>query len=199
MASIEQDVTQALFAVRAGAEGAADRLWTLVYDQLRQIAHRELSRAPGGATLATTDLVHEAYLKCVDASRVDWHDRKHFFAVSCRAMRQVLIDRARRNRTHKREGRMWQVPLEEALVMAEQRGEELLALDDALGRLGRHDARLERVVECHFFGGFTLRETADLLDISHRTVERHWQRARTYLFQMLRPEPGGSHADQPGS
>ncbi len=187
----ETNVTQALLAARAGDEGAAGRLWSLVYDHLRQIAHRELSRAPGGATLATTDLVHEAYLRFVDTTRIAAQDRTHFFAIACRAMRQILIDRARRNGSQKRAGRRLQLPLDEAVVMAEQRGEELLALDDALERLGRRDARLERVVECRFFGGFTLEETAEILGISHRSAERDWQRARTYLYQMLQPEQGG--------
>lgn len=190
MTPSEIDVTQVLLAARAGEEGAAGRLWSLVYDQLRQIAHRELSRLSGGATLATTDLVHEAYVKCVDVSRVAWQDRAHFFGIACRAMRQILIDRARRHGTQKRAGWEWQLPLEEAVVMAEQRSDELLALDEALDRLAQQDDRLARVVECRFFGGFTLEETAGILGISHRTAERDWERARTYLYRMLQPEDG---------
>jgi RNA polymerase sigma factor (TIGR02999 family) len=187
------DVTQALIAARSGDEAATDRLWSLVYDELRRIAHRELSRAPGGATFSTTDLVHEAYLKCVDVPRVGLQDRTHFFALACRAMRQILVDRARRNGAKKREGRRYEVPLEDALVMAEQRGDELLALVEALDRLERFDERLMRVVECRFFGGFTLEQTAEILAVSHRTAERDWQRARTYLYRMLQREEGGSH------
>lgn len=191
MTASETDVTQVLLAVRAGDEGAADRLWSLVYDNLRQIAHRELARRSGGSTLATTDLVHEVYVKCVDVTRVAWQDRAHFQAIACRAMRQILIDRARRNRTQKRGPQRWLLPLQDAVVMAEQRSEELLALDDALDRLARHDERLARVVECRFFGGFTLEETASILGISQRTAERAWQRARSYLYEMLQPESGG--------
>jgi len=194
MTASETDVTLVLLAARAGEEGAAGRLWSLVYDQLRQIAHRELSRLSGGSTLATTDLVHEAYVKCVDITRVAWQDQAHFFAIACRAMRQILIDRARLKGTQKRAGRGCQLPLQEAVVMAEQRSEDLLALDEALDRLARHDERLARVVGCRFFGGFSVEETAGVLGISHRTAEREWQRARSYLYRMLQPEGEGNDA-----
>ncbi len=141
--SESSDVTQVLLDVRAGNAGAADRLWARVYENLRHIAHRELARGTREATLSTTDLVHEAYLKCVDVTRVDFQDQTHFFAVACRAMRQILVDRARRNGTQKWSGHDRQLPLEEALVMAEQRSDELLALDEALEHLARNDERLD--------------------------------------------------------
>ena len=193
MATSETDVTQVLLAVRAGNEGAAEQLWSIVYENLRQIAHRELSRVSGGATLETTDLVHEVYLKCVDVTRVAWQDQAHFFSVACRAMRQILIDRARRNSTQKREGHRSHLPLEEAVVMAERRSDDLLALDDALDELTARDQRLGRLVEIRFFGGFTLEETAGILGISHRTAERDWQRARIYLYRMLQADQEGSN------
>jgi RNA polymerase sigma factor (TIGR02999 family) len=192
MEARQGDVTQALLAV-AGDEEAADRLWALVYDGLRRIAHRALRGERPGHTLATTALVHEAYLRLVDDTRISWRDRAHFYALACRAMRHILVDYARQRNAQKREGRKHEVPLEEALDMAADRSEDLVALDEALEQLSARDERLGQVVECRFFGGLSSAETAEVLGSSLRTVERDWSRARAYLYQALRadPERGG--------
>jgi RNA polymerase sigma-70 factor, ECF subfamily len=178
-------ITQALLDVKAGDEAAAGRLWDLLYGELRQMAHRELLGERHGHTLSTTALVHEAYLRLVDHSRITLNGRTHFLALSCRAMRAILVDYARRRNAQKRGGGKAVAPLDEALAMAEARGEELLALDEALTRLAALDERMGKVVECRYFGGLTTEETAEVMGVSHSTVERQWTRARTYLYQAL--------------
>ncbi|MGQ0650187.1 MAG: ECF-type sigma factor [Gemmatimonadaceae bacterium] len=192
------EASQLLIAAGDGDEEVVVRLWSVVYDSLKRIAHRELSHTRNGVTLATTDLVHEAYLKCVDVTLAQVQDPSHFLAIVCRAMRQILIDRARRSLALKRSGGRWSLPLEDAVVMAEERCDELLALDEALEQLARLDARLAQLVEYRFFAGFTLEETAGILGLSQRTAEREWHRARVHLYRMLQSEPaaqdGWSHA-----
>ncbi|HLT47545.1 MAG TPA: ECF-type sigma factor [Rubricoccaceae bacterium] len=199
MEARQGDVTQALLAAAGDAE-AAERLWALVYDGLRRIAHRELLRERRDHTLMTTALVHEAYLRLVDDTRISWRDRAHFYALACRAMRHILVDYARQRNAQKRRGRQHEVPLEEALGMASDRSEDLIALDEALDQLAARDARLGQVVECKFFGGLSSEETAEVMGTSLRTVERDWSRARAYLYQALRadPSPEPNRADPGG-
>lgn len=180
----EADITQLLVDAYAGRPDASDELWAAVYGQLRQIAHREL-RGDQGHTLSTTALVHEAYLKLVDPHRVSPESRTHFFALSCRAMRSILVDYARRRQAQKRGGAQQHVPLEDALVAAESRADELVALDEALNRLATFAPRLVQVVECRYFGGLSVEETASVLGASVRTVEREWTRAKLYLTALL--------------
>lgn len=157
-----------------------------MYDDLRRIAHRRLQSERTGITLDTTAVVHEAYLALVEQATATWNDRAHFFAVAARVIRHVLIDHARRRGALKRGGANVRVPLRDDLVPAEELPQiDLVALDLALTELGQHDSRLERVVECRFFGGMTVQETAAALDASVRTVERDWTRARAYLYQAL--------------
>lgn len=186
----DPEITQALVALRERTPGAMDRLMPLVYDQLRQVAHHQLGAEPAGHTLSTTALVHEAYLKLVDQSRVQWQDRAHFFAVAARAMRRILIDYARRHRALRRGGssdgrRPAPVSLDDVDLPVHERAEALLALDDALDRLERVQERLARVVECRFFAGLTEEETATALGVSKRTVAREWALARGWLYQEL--------------
>lgn len=185
----EVDITQLLVDAYAGKKAASDELWGAVYGQLRQIAHREL-RGGQGHTLSTTALVHEAYLKLVDQNRASPESRTHFFALSCRAMRSILVDYARRRQALKRGGAQQHVPLDDVLVAAENRAEELIALDEALNRLAAFAPRLVQVVECRYFGGLSVEETAEVLDTSVRTVEREWTRAKAYLYQSLRGDGG---------
>ena len=188
MLNLPGDVTQALLDVRAGGPAkaaAAGRLWQAVYTELRALAGRELRRNLGSETLTPTALVHEAYLKLVDAERVDAASRTHFFALSCRAMRQIVVDHARRRSRQKRGGGQRPLPLDEALAVAEADGEGILALDEALTQLAARDPRLERVVEARYFGGLSVPETAALLGTSERTVERDWARAKAYLYRAL--------------
>lgn len=184
------DITEALIALGERVPGALDRLMPLVYDQLRGVAHRQLSGEATGHSLSTTELVHEAYLKLVDQSRTCWRDRAHFFAIAARTMRRILIDHARRHRALRRGGRPEggspvRLSLDDVDIPVAERAEALLALDEALDRLGGMDPRLAQVVECRFFGGLTEAETAETLAVSRRTVAREWVIAKGWLYQEL--------------
>jgi RNA polymerase sigma factor (TIGR02999 family) len=179
-----QTITDVLLQVRQGTPEALDRLFSLVYAQLRRIAHRQLQGERPGHTLGTTGLVHEAYLKLVDQSRIDWEDRRHFFAAAARAMRQILVDYARRYRTQRRGGGLQRVALNDALAVEEQ-ADLVLAVHEALGRLAGVNERLSRVVECRYFAGLTDEETAVALGMTARTVQRDWVKAKGWLYQEL--------------
>src|SRR5689334_1675598 len=183
-------ITQALCALRNGVPDAMDRLAPLVYEQLKRIARRQLRAEASGHTLSTTALVHEAYLKLVDQSRAEWQDRGQFYAVASGAMRRILVDYARRYSAARRGGdeegkRARAVTLDNLEIANAERADVLVALDEALERLGRFDERQARVVECRFFGGLTEAETASALGISQRTVAREWVTARGWLYQEL--------------
>ena len=179
------EVTRLLLSWRHGDDGALDRLFPLVYEELRGMAHRQLRRGPSGDTLSTTALVHEAYLKLVDRTQLHVNDREHFMALAAKAMRQILVDYARRRGASKRGGAASHQPLEEGLVPVSSRSDELLAIDEALGRLERLDPRLGRLVELRVFGGLSVEESGRVLDVSPRTVKRDWQKARAFLFHEL--------------
>ena len=181
----EATITALLLAWRAGEADALDRLFPIVYDELRRIAHRQLRRETAGHTLNTTALVHEAYLKLVDQTQVQWADRSHFFAVATQAMRRVLVDYARHYRATKRGSAPARVNLTDAMLVADDSAETLLAIDDALNDLAALDARLGRVVECRFFGGLTEEETAEVLGVTARTVRRDWTKAKGWLHRAL--------------
>jgi RNA polymerase sigma factor (TIGR02999 family) len=183
---VDHDVTGLLVAWREGDATAVDRLFPLVYDELRRIAHRQLGRERADLTLGTTALVHEAYLKLVDQTRAQWADRSQFFAISARAMRRILVDHARQHLAGKRGGRRERVQLDEETLSLDQRADLLVAVDEALDRLRAVDERASRVVECRFFGGFTEEETAAALGITDRTVRRDWARAKGWLYDALR-------------
>lgn len=179
------EITELLQACTAGETDAFDRLIPLVYDDLRAIAHGRLAFERPDHTLNTTSVVHEAYLGLVDQATATWRDRAHFFAVSSKVIRNVLIDYARERKALKRGGGAIHLPLSEELSGEQPRTVELLALDEALTRLGEKDRRLERVVECRFFGGMSIEETAETLGVSRRTAQREWRRARAYLYNAL--------------
>lgn len=180
------DITALLRAHSAGEAEALEALISRVHDELRQIARRRLGREQAGHTLSPTDLVHEAYLKLVPIERVDWRDRAHFFAIASRAMRNVLVDHAERRRTVKRGGGNVALSLDEAAGAVTERSlDDLLALGEALERLERVDGRQARVVECRFFGGLSLDETAEALGISAATVSRDWTFARAWLHREM--------------
>lgn len=185
-----REITGLLRKHASGDSAALDRLVPFVYDDLRRIAHDRLRSERAPHTLDTTAVVHEAYLRLVDMADPGWNGRAHFFAVSSKLIRNLLIDYTRRRRAEKRGGEMIRVPLNEALDggrASEPRTIDLLALDEALSALARRDARLEQVVECRFFGGLSVRETAEVLQVSRRTVERDWTRAKAYLYRALAP------------
>jgi len=181
----DADITSQLLAWRAGEPFAVDKLFPLVYDELRRIAHRQISRERAGHTLDTTGLVHEAYLKLVDQTRTQWTDRAHFFAVASNAMRRILVDHARSYRTNKRGGAPLRVSLTDNMLVAEQRADTLLAVDEALTELAQLDERLSKVVECRFFAGLTEEETAETLGVTARTVRRDWTKAKGWLHRRL--------------
>lgn len=179
------DITTQLEAWRAGEASARERLFPLVYDELRRIAHRQLRRERVGHTLDTTALVHEAYLRIAAQTSEEFANRAHFFAVASTAMRRVLVDYARRFRTEKRGAAPRRVSLTDTTLVAEERADTLLAVDDALHELARIDSRLSRVVECRFFAGLTEEETADVLGVTARTVRRDWTKAKGWLHRTL--------------
>ncbi|MEM0962537.1 MAG: sigma-70 family RNA polymerase sigma factor [Bacteroidota bacterium] len=180
------DTTGLLLDVRADVPGAVDRLFPVVYDELRQIARARLRDRSAGHTLDTSALVHEVYVRLVDATRVTWKDRSHFFALAARAMRFTLVDYARRRTAEKRGGGAVRVTLKDDLDgLAEERAADLVALDDALAGLAAVDARAAQVVECRFFGGLSVEETAEALETSERTVKRDWQKARLWLVRTM--------------
>lgn len=191
-AAPQHAITDALVAWRAGTPNAMEQLVPLVYEQLTQMAHRQLRLESTGHTLSTTGVVHEAYLRLVDQTRVQWADRAHFFAVAAQAMRRVLVDHARRHRAARRGGPQRRtISLDEfeedaATLTAGDRADVLVALDDALRRLAALDARQASVVEFRFFGGMTAAETAEALGVTSRTVERDWVKARGWLHEEMR-------------
>lgn len=182
------DHTDLLDDLRSGRREALDRITVLVYDELREIAHRHRAGRKDNETLATTALVHEAYLKLVDQSRARWNDRAHFLALAAIAMRQILADRARFHHAAKRGGRHSTITLDETSIATDDdEPDALLQIDDALNRLEQVDHRLARVVEYRFFGGMTHEEIAESLGVTVRTVERDWTKARMLLRDDLRP------------
>jgi RNA polymerase sigma factor (TIGR02999 family) len=179
------EVTRLLSELTHGGRDALDQLLPLIYDELREIAHRRLQFEHEGHTLDSGALVHEAYVKLADLDRMKWQNRAHFFAVAAQAMRRLLVDHATRRSTQKRGGVQRQVALEDVVLSADERSDQLLALDDALRRLTAIDARVSQVVEYRFFGGMSVEETAEVLDISTATVKRDWQMARAWLAREL--------------
>lgn len=180
-------ITELLLECRSGGRRreALDRVFPRVYDELRRIAHGQLLHERDGHTLVTTALVHEAYVRLVDITRVEWHDRVHFLSMAARAMRRILIDYARGQNAARRGGGERPVTLDEALVAVDLTPESLVALDEALEQLGELNPRLVQVVECRFFGGMTEEETAEALEVSSRTVRSDWVKARGFLRQAL--------------
>lgn len=179
------EITTLLLAHAAGDAGALERLLPRVYDELRRLARGRLRHERIDHTLAATELVHEAFLKLVGLERVDWQDRAHFFAIASRAMRNVLVDHAVRRAAVKRGGGENAITLDEREGATELPVDDLIALSDALGRLERLDERQARVVECRFFGGLSLEETAAALQVSPATVSRDWTFARAWLHREL--------------
>ena len=181
-------VTQLLQDHSSGDSEAFDKLFPLVYDELRRIASRHLNRERRFHTLNTTALVHECYLNLANREAT-WENRAHFSAIASKAMRHLLIDYARRRNAQKRGGDKQIIPLDGQEIAVHSNAEELIELDEALSKLAERDERLSRVVECRFFGGMTMEETASAMKVSVRTVQRDWNRARAYLHKALSPEP----------
>lgn len=194
--SAADNVTQLLRQWRAGDEAALAQLLPLVYDELRRRARQHLRREEAGHTIQTGTLVNEACLRLLDARRVDWQDRAHFFAVAAKLMRQILVDEARRRDREKRGGGAWtRVTLDEAIAGGGARTIELLALDEALEWLARCDPHKARLVELHFYGGMTFEEIAVVLGGNANTLKSQWGRARLWLLHRLRGEEAEHESD----
>ncbi|MEX2048940.1 MAG: ECF-type sigma factor [Gemmatimonadota bacterium] len=179
------DITRLAQRWSAGDGEAFDELIRRVYPQLRVLAHRHLRHAGPDRTVSTTVLVHEAYLKLAGVDDAEWQDRAHFFAFCATVMRHLLVDFARRRDTDRRGGGQVQVTLTDDAAAADTPALEILALNQALDRLAERNERMARIVECRFFGGMSVAETAEALSASVRTVEREWGRARAYLHHAL--------------
>src|SRR5262249_26356 len=182
------NVTQLLVAWSDGDQAALEKLMPLVYQGTRRLARRYLGPENPGHTLQPTALVNEAYLRLIDQNRVRWQNRAHFFGVSAQLMRRILVDMARARKQRKRGGAARQVELDEALVVSKERGEDLVALDDALQSLAAMDERKGRVVELRFFGGLSVEETAEVLQVSPDSVMRDWKMAKVWLHRELSKE-----------
>lgn len=189
MTEDRHSATDLLLRAGAGEARAVESIFPVVYHELRRLAHRHLAREPGARTLGTTELVHEAYLRLIDQTRVEWTGRAHFMAVAATAMRRILVDRARSRRSLKRGGDLRPVSLDDVDLVTDERAELLLALDEALDTLRELDARQARVVECRFFGGMSEEETAEVLGIGLRTAKRDWAKAKSWLYRELHSEP----------
>jgi len=181
-------ITDLLLRMQEGDEAAHEQLVPLVYEDLRHIARRHLSGNDRGFTLNTTALVHEAYLKMVDRSRIEWRDRDHFLRVYSTVMRNLMVDLARKRRAQKRGGGAKRVGLDTALLGVDEQADLILALDQAMERLREINPRLPEVVECRFFAGLTEKETAAALGITERTVQRDWIKAKAYLSRWMQDE-----------
>jgi RNA polymerase sigma-70 factor, ECF subfamily len=180
-----KEVTQLLIAWSNGEEEALEKLVPLIYDELRRIARRYMRREPAGHTLQTTALVNESYLRLIEQKGMKWQNRAHFFAISAQLMRRILVSMARARHANKRGGEARQVSLDEALLVSEERAAELVALDEAMNELAALDPRRSRVVELRYFGGLSVEETAEVLNISPETVMRDWKRAKAWLYTEL--------------
>jgi RNA polymerase sigma factor (TIGR02999 family) len=184
------DITGLLQAWRLGDASARELLIPLLQRELHRIARHHMAAQRPGHTLQTTALVNEAYLRLIDAKRVDWHDRSHFLAACSQIMRHILVDHARARKTTKRGGGIAALALERACVVAPEPNTDLVALDEALDELAKHEPRRVKVVEMRFFGGLSVEETAAALGISEESVLRDWRFARVWLARELRHGDG---------
>ncbi len=172
----------------SGRREAVDELMPVIYDELKKIAAQYLRKERREHTLQPTELAHEAYLKLIDISNVNWQDRAHFFAVSAQVIRHILVDHARAKATDKRGGAAERIVLDEAISFSEEPDTDLLALDEALKTLATFDEQQSKIVELRFFGGLTIEETAEVLKISPATIKREWTLAKAWLFKRMKDE-----------
>jgi RNA polymerase sigma factor (TIGR02999 family) len=186
------EITRILSAIEQGDAQAADELLPLVYSELRRLAAQRLSREAPGQTLQATALVHEAYLRLVSGEDPGWNGRGHFFAAAAEAMRRILIERARRERTLRRGGDRNRLNLDQADLAAPERSEDLLALAEALGQLAKKDARKAELIKLRYFAGLTMEQAAEILGISVATAHRDWNYARAWLHRSIGGIPTSS-------
>jgi RNA polymerase sigma factor (TIGR02999 family) len=185
-----QQITQLLISWSNGEAEALEELVPVIYEELRRLARYHMRRETPNHTLQTTELIHEAYLKLIDQKRVKWNSRTHFFAVSAQLMRRILVDVARSRQAQRRGGMARKLSLDEAPVIAHSPSRDVVAIDEALTQLAVLDERRSRVVELRFFGGLSVEETAEVLEISSATVMREWKRAQAWLYcELGEPRP----------
>jgi RNA polymerase sigma factor (TIGR02999 family) len=185
MAEKPEKLTQLLNSASENSE-SIDKIWPHVYDELRSLAHNELRRERKGHTLDTTSLVHEAYLKLIKhPPEGEWDGRHHFFGIAARAMRQILVNYAKKKSRKKRGGKKTPLQFEEGIYLTEEKADEIVALDEALEKLEKINERQARVIECRYFAGYNIEETASILDISPATVKRDWTIAKAWLFNQI--------------
>lgn len=182
----ENDITTCLSEARNGNQAAFNDVYEQVYGTLRELAHKILINERYNATMNTTALVHESYEKLVGNMEIDWEDRSHFFSVAAKAMRFILIDYARSQSAEKRGGRSHDLPLDATQIAVIERSHELLALDEALSLLSKHNSRMADLVELKFFGGLTYKEISAISGYSERTLKRDWERARTWIYSIMK-------------
>jgi RNA polymerase sigma factor (TIGR02999 family) len=185
MAHVQREITHLLLRWSKGDVSALDKLIPMVYPELRRMARRYMGRENSHHTLQTSALINEAYLRLVDQHAVDWQDRAHFFAVAAQVMRHILIDHARRYRYEKRGAGAKHIALDDVAVVIQERAAEFIALDGALDGLGKIDPRKSRIVELRFFGGLTVEETAEVMNLSPITVKREWRAAKAWLSRAI--------------
>jgi len=181
----QRHITALLSDLRRGDRAALDDLYLLVEEELRRRAHHYLLHERSNHTLSTTALVHETYLKLTDMTHLEWQDRAHFFAIAATAMRRILVSYARMHNAEKRWGKQVRVSLDDAPLVAGDRMEEILAIDQALAGLAALNPRLSQTVELRFFGGLTIEETAEVLDVAPSTVKLYWMKARAWLYREI--------------
>jgi len=187
-ATPSEHATRIVNALAAGDHHAADELMPLVYDEFRQLAGEYLRQETRAHTLQPTALVHEAYMRLIDQTRVNWQGRTHFFAVGAQAMRRILVDHARGKARDKRGGGWHRMALDEQLMVSRHSDADVLAVDEAIDKLAKLDPRQARIVELRFFGGLTVEEVAELLGVSKRTVENEWKIIRAWMRRELAEE-----------
>ena len=183
-----ESVTELLLEFSRGNEAVVNDIFPLIYDELKRLANNYLRQERSNHTLQPTALVHEAYLKLIDHTRMNWQNRAHFVGMAATMMRQILIDHARRHRAGKRGGKEENLPLEESVVIiaANEKSMDLLALDDALKELAKFDETKSRIVELRYFGGLSIEETAEVLGVAEITVKRHWRLAKAWLAETIK-------------
>jgi RNA polymerase sigma factor (TIGR02999 family) len=179
------EVTGLLIEWSNGDKAALDKLAPLVYQELRRLAHHYMSHERPGHTLQTTALVNEAYLRLVNRKGVQWQNRAHFFGIAATLMRSILVDHARSHAYAKRGGGARKIEFDEAMIVSQERAAEVVALDDVLKQLADFDPQQSRIVELRFFGGLTIEETSEVLDLSPATIKREWSTARAWLYREL--------------
>lgn len=188
MEASQHEITRLLQELGKGNRAVIDRLLSLLYDQLRAMAHRQRLHWQGEETLNTTALVNEAYLRLASGAPLDLESRKHFLHLAAKAMHYILLDSAKAKKAQKRGGDRQRVAFDESLAISEEEADHLIALDEALARLKQVNERQSEVIECRFFAGLTIEDTATVLGLAPATVKRDWQRARAWLLREMRRE-----------